>query len=151
RSSCDSADCRGFGQAVKGVAAMMMKEWWPSMTWLGADPGGMDNFGVAVLREDGTYDTQCVNCADEAITWIGKFGRRHGVGIDCPLWWSSGRGGGRKADQWLRDQGIPAGTVQSANSLQGAVLVQGIMFAVRLRERYQGVLITEAHPKALLR
>jgi hypothetical protein len=41
--------------------------------------------------------------------------------------------------------------VQSANSLQGVVLVQGIMFAARLRERYQGVLITEAHPKALLR
>jgi predicted nuclease with RNAse H fold len=130
---------------------MMMKEWWPSMTWFGADPGGADNFGVAVLREDGTYNTQCVNCADEAITWIREFGRPNGVGIDCPLWWSSGRGGGRKVDQWLRDQGIPPGTVQAPNSLQGAVLVQGIMFAVRLRERYQGVLITEAHPKALLR
>ena len=61
------------------------------------------------------------------------------------------KAGGRKADQWIRDHGIPPGTVQSANSLQGAALVQGVMFAVRLRERYQGVLITEAHPKALLR
>jgi predicted nuclease with RNAse H fold len=136
---------------MKGGAAMMMKEWWPKMTWFGADPGGADNFGVAVFREDGTYVTKCVSCADEALNWICKFGRPNGAGIDCPLWWSSGQGGGRKADQWIRDHGIPPGTVQSANSLQGAALVQGVMFAVRLRERYQGVLITEAHPKALLR
>ncbi len=38
----------------------MMKEWWPKMIWFGADPGGADNFGVAVLREDGTYVTKCV-------------------------------------------------------------------------------------------
>jgi predicted nuclease with RNAse H fold len=123
----------------------------PSMTWVGADPGGTNNFGVAVLREDGTYNTQCVSCAEEAIIWMNEFGCPNGVGIDCPLWWSSGRGGGRKADQWLRDQGIPPRTVQSANSLRGAVLMQGIMFAVRLREHHQGVPITEAHPKALLR
>ena len=123
---------------------MKMSQW-----WFGADPGGVDNFGIAVLRKDGTYDTKCVNCVDDAMDWIG--GRPNGVGIDCPLWWSSGQGGGRESDQWIRDQGIPPGTVQSANSLQGAVLLQGMMLAVRLRERYGDVLITEAHPKAVLR
>ncbi len=85
------------------------------------------------------------------MAWICEIGRPHGVGIDCPLWWSSGQGGGRKADQWIRKEGrISSGTVQSANSLQGAVLVQGMMLAMMLRERYPGVPITEAHPKALL-
>ena len=68
------------------------------MTWFGADPGGENNFGIAVLYEDGTYKTKCVDCADEAIDWIRKFGRPNGAGIDCPLWWSSGQGGGREAD-----------------------------------------------------
>jgi len=60
------------------------------------------------------------------------------------------KAGGRKADQWIRDHGIPPGTVQSANSLQEAVLVQVIMLAMLMRERYPGIPITEAHPKALL-
>ncbi len=46
---------------------MMMKEWWPSMTWFAR--AARDNFGVAVLREDGTYVTKCVSCADEALNW----------------------------------------------------------------------------------
>jgi predicted nuclease with RNAse H fold len=142
-----TAAARGSREA----GAMKMSEWWPTMTWFGADPGGVDNFGVAALREDGTYDTKCVSCADDAMNWVRSLGRPNGVGIDCPLWWSSGRGGGRKADQWIRDQGIPQGTAQSANSLQGAALVQGVMFAVRVRERYRGALITETHPKAVLR
>jgi predicted nuclease with RNAse H fold len=122
------------------------------MTWFGADPGGENNFGIAVLYEDGKYKTRCVGCVDEAMEWICEIGRPNGVGIDCPLWWSSGQGGGRKADQWIRKEGrISSGTVQSANSLQGAVLVQGMMLAVRLRNRYRGILITEAHPKAVLR
>jgi predicted nuclease with RNAse H fold len=130
---------------------MKTSEWWPTMTWFGADPGGAENFGVAILREDGTYVTGCVSCADDAVDWVREHGRPNGVGIDCPLWWSSGRSGGRKADQWLRDRGISPGTVQEANSLRGATLVQGVMLAVRLRERYPRLLITEAHPKAVLR
>jgi predicted nuclease with RNAse H fold len=119
------------------------------MVWFGADPGGTKNFGVAILRDDGTYRTKCVNCADEAVEEISE--RPGGIGIDCPLWWSSSRSSDRMADRWLRAQGVPPGTVQTANSLRGAALVQGAMLAFRARERYAGVPITEAHPKALLR
>jgi predicted nuclease with RNAse H fold len=119
------------------------------MLWFGADPGGKKNFGVAILRDDGSYCTKCVDCADEAVEWMSE--RPGGIGIDCPLWWSSSRSSDRLADRWLRAQGVPSGTVQTANSLRGAALVQGAMFAVRARERYVGVTITEAHPKALLR
>src|SRR5258708_39832371 len=99
---------------MKGGAAMMMKEWWPKMTWFGADPGGADNFGVAVLRENGTCVTKCVSGADEALNWICKFGRPKGAGIDCPLWWASGQGGGRTPHQAVADQGMSPATGRSA-------------------------------------
>jgi predicted nuclease with RNAse H fold len=116
--------------------------------WFGADPGGTKNFGVALLRNDGSYCPGCVDHADAAVEQM--VDRPGGIGIDCPLWYSSARSSDRKADQWLRSQGVPPGTVQTANSLRGAALVQGAMFAFRARERYPGVAITEAHPKALL-
>lgn len=42
-----------------------------------------------------------------------------------------------------------AGVVQDVNSLRGACLVQGVMAALKLRELYPALPITEAHPKAL--
>jgi hypothetical protein len=41
-------------------------------------------------------------------------------------------------------------TVAHVNSLRGACLVQGVLAAVTLRERWPSILITESHPKALL-
>src|SRR5438445_13243069 len=67
------------------------------------------------------------------------------------MWWSSKAGGGRRADSLIRSTyGIHSGTVQSVNSLRGAVVIQGIMLAMRLRERHPELPITESHPKALL-
>lgn len=118
--------------------------------WFGADPGGRLTFGVAVLHEDGTFDTAVVSSADEAMAWYR--GVPMGVGIDAPLWWSSGQSSDRQADRFIRTTyRIASGTVQTANSLKGAVLVQGIMLAQRLRERFPLAPITEAHPKALLK
>jgi predicted nuclease with RNAse H fold len=104
------------------------------MIWFGADPGGKKNFGVAILKDDGSYCTKCVDCADDALSWLSEF-RPNDIGIDCPLWWSSARGSDRKADKWLRARGVPSGTVQTANSLRGAALVQGAMLAFRARQR----------------
>lgn len=118
--------------------------------WFGADPGGKLTFGVAVLHDDGTFNTAVVSSADEALAWFK--GEPAGVGIDAPLWWSSGQSSDRQADRYIRTTyRIPSGTVQTANSLKGAVLIQGVMLALRLRERFPSVPITEAHPKALLK
>jgi predicted nuclease with RNAse H fold len=116
-------------------------------------PRGAKAFGVAVLRDDGTYETNTVSFADEAAQWLGERGHEVvGAGIDAPLWWSSGDSGDRQADQWLRRHyKISGGTVQPMNSLRGAALVQGVMLAVRLRQRQSHLSITEAHPKALLK
>lgn len=122
--------------------------------WIGADPGGDNNFGVAILLPDGSAHTRCVSFADEAVDvvcgWL-EGSSPAGVGVDAPLWWSSGRSGGRLVDQCLRDDyGLSGGQVQAPNSLRGAALVQGAMFVLRIRERFPKVRVTETHPKALL-
>jgi predicted nuclease with RNAse H fold len=120
------------------------------MAWFGADPGGNNKFGIAKLDGDGSFNTWCCSSVDEAVQLIDD--DAEGVGIDCPMWWSSGIGGGRKVDAWLRNTyKIPSGTVQSVNSLRGAVVVQGVLLAMRLRERSPNVPISETHPKALLK
>lgn len=122
--------------------------------WVGADPGGKGNFGIAVLTDGDQPLTSSVDCADEAVAFVRESlaGVPHGVGVDTPLWWSSGRSGDRFVDQWLRKRyGLAGGEVQAANSLRGATLTQGAMFIQRLREIYPGVPVTESHPKALLK
>src|SRR5260370_207276 len=102
--------------------------------WVGADPGGAKAFGLAMLSTSGDVRTFCGSWGDEA---VGKITSRPlGVGVDAPLWWSSGRSAEREADRWIRRKhGISSGTVQTANSLRGAALVQGVMFVSRLREK----------------
>lgn len=123
-------------------------------TWIGADPGGKGNFGMAILEADGTSRTYIVDCTEDAIQIVKDEvkTRPAGVGVDAPLWWSSGRSSDRHADQWLRQTyGLSGGQVQAANSLRGAVLVQGLLFVQRIRELFSDVGITETHPKALIK
>lgn len=122
--------------------------------WVGADPGGKGNFGIAILMKTGQPSAKSVNCADDAIDFIRGYLQQppSGVGIDAPLWWSSGPSGDRQADRWLRTTyGLSGGQVQTVNSLRGAALVQAAMFIHRLREYYPGVPVTESHPKVLLK
>ncbi len=69
------------------------------------------------------------------------------------MWWSSATKGNRKADRWLRCKygNASPGKVLAINSLYGAVLAQGAMFAVELRQRFSELPITEAHPGLFLR
>lgn len=122
--------------------------------WVGADPGGKGNFGIAILADGSDPECSCVDCADEAIAFVrGHLDRSPtGVGVDAPLWWSSGQSGDRLADQWLRKRyRLSGGEVQAANSLRGAALTQAAMFVQRVRESFPAVPVTESHPKALLK
>ncbi len=122
--------------------------------WIGADPGGKGRFGVAVLRDGCEPKSDCVDCADAALSFVrGEIsGAPAGMGVDAPLWWSGGLSSDRHADQWLRKRhSLSGGQVQAANSLRGAALVQAVMFIQLLREVYPAVPVTEVHPKALLR
>lgn len=120
--------------------------------WVGADPGGMNNFGLAFLDMAGK-ELKCdtVSSVDEAVTQIVRNGPPLGLGIDAPMWWSSQECAGRIADNKIRTRyRILSGTVQSVNSLRGAALVGGMMLAQRIREKFPDTKITETHPKALL-
>lgn len=121
--------------------------------WVGADPGGAKNFGLCVLSREGTK-TWCVDSAGEAVQLVFDECQRTpaGVGVDAPLWWSSGRSSDRLADQWIRKtHKLSGGEVQSVNSLRGAALAQGMLFVDGLRERFPGVPVTESHPNAVLK
>lgn len=120
---------------------------------MGADPGGADKFGLATIDAHGGMVCNTVSSVDEAIEFITAMKiTPSGLGIDAPMWWSSGNGGGRKVDEKIRSKyGIHPGTVQSVNSLRGAALVGGALLAFRIRRAYaQDIGVTEAHPKALL-
>ncbi len=121
--------------------------------WIGADPGGLGNFGVAILQ-GGQVITKCVDHTDAAVQFVCSVISKTtpaGIGVDAPLWWCSGRSSDRRADQWIRETyGLSGGQVQTANSLRGSALVQGALFVERMREKYPDVPVTESHPKALL-
>ena len=124
----------------------------PDGAWIGADPGGKNKFGVAALSSDGDVESERFSCAREAVAWVVNMNvSLLGVGIDAPLWWSSGISGARHADQWLRDQYPQArNSVMLINSIFGGVLIQGFLFATELRQRFPNVPVTEAHPKLTL-
>ena len=119
--------------------------------WVGADPGGKGNFGLAFLDISGCLICASVSSVDEAVEQIVGRGKPLGMGIDAPMWWSSCKAGAREADTRIRKKyGIPSGTVQSPNSLRGAALVGGMMLVYRVRQKFARAMVTETHPKALL-
>ena len=107
---------------------------------------------MAALSSDGAVESERFSCAREAVVWVDALNVSPlGVGVDAPLWWSSGPSGARKADQWLRGRYPPArNSVMFVNSIFGGVLIQGFLFAAELRQRFPNLRVTEAHPKLLL-
>lgn len=130
------------------------------MDLIGFDPGGKDAFGWAVLSVE--LSGQCVglrcgvvSTAPDAIQAAQEVlsSAPTGVGIDAPLYWVER--GDRVVDRHIRrrvlDAGGSSGTVSAINSLQGACVAQGIICARLAQVKWPTALITEAHPKALLR
>ena len=130
---------------------------------LGFDPGGKGSFGWAVgeiatelpvrLRETGTAD-HAQGAVDGVRAALRDSDTVVAAGLDSPMYWTpSGR---RAADtavrKWIADLGAPApgGTVQHPSSLRGACVVQGPTCGILLRRHFQGLSLSECHPKALL-
>ena len=131
--------------------------------FLGFDPGGSGKFGWCVSTGDSDLPLSVrasghASNALDAITRVEKHlyeGENvAGAGIDAPLaWpWTGGRNCDASLRTVLRDRGAPSpsGSVQHVNSLRGACAVQGVLLAVRLQESFQGIRVTESHPKAFL-
>jgi hypothetical protein len=129
------------------------------MRFVGFDPGGEKAFGWAVLEAapggllllGGGVVTGATAAVASASALIGE--APAAIGIDAPLFWISD--GDRRADLKVRalvcGAGGSPGTVNHVNSLRGACLVQGILAARLSHERWPDAIVTEAHPKALLR
>lgn len=130
------------------------------MKFIGLDPGGQNSFGWAVLciGDSGVpagLSTGVSSHADVALQQAAEVTgcAPNAIGIDAPLFWVAA--GDRKADARIRKLVCAAGgrssTVGHVNSLRGACLVQGVLAAHRVAELWPSALVTEAHPKALLR
>lgn len=131
------------------------------MNLLGFDPGGLNNFGWASLRigNSGVPTAIKTGISSTVSTALNEASRSidgavpDAVGIDAPLFWVTK--GDRNADRCIRrlvcDNGGHSGTVGHVNSLRGACLVQGVLAAHQVAASWASTLVTEAHPKALLR
>nr|WP_298746281.1 DUF429 domain-containing protein [uncultured Brevundimonas sp.] len=122
------------------------------MITLGFDPGGGDGFGCAVMTDESSTSAT-TGSVDEAVDWVVTElnGRRpDGAGIDTLLFWQTTRSGWRGADEYLRAR-FPArrNSVLCSNGLYGSMAVQGATLAVRLRELWPNLFLTETHPKVL--
>lgn len=122
------------------------------MTFIGFDPGGAGGFGCAVLR-GGRSACATVDSVDAAVRWA--TGACEGstpaaAGIDTLLFWQTTPSGWRGADEYLRRR-YPRSknSVLSSNGLFGSMSVQGATLALRLRERWPDIVLTETHPKVL--
>jgi hypothetical protein len=76
--------------------------------WFGADPGGQNSFGTAILHQNGSFETGITSYTDETMQWLLTRVEEQkltpvSAGIDAPLWWSSGRAGERKVDRILHN------------------------------------------------
>ena len=123
------------------------------MTFIGFDPGGATSgFGCAILQgERSTCAT--VDSVDGAMRWAAEAcggTTPAAAGIDTLLFWQTTPSGWRGADEYLRRR-YPGSrsSVLCSNGLYGSMSVQGATLALRLRELWPDVVLTETHPKVL--
>lgn len=122
---------------------------------LGYDPGGNGSHGVAAIkiregRIENPVETATLNTAKCVIGWTEKFNPIVGLGVDTLTYWSTGRGGWRAADLWLREKYESVkGKVIAPGGLRGAMVLNGMSVLITLRDRHENLPITETHPKVL--
>ncbi len=123
--------------------------------FLGFDPGGKGRFGWSICTVDAGQFKQdrsgTVWCATDAVKEVNcnlpPNARVLGAGIDAPMFWDKAGNPWRKADKIIKRYG--GGSPVSLNGLRGSVVVQGILLAVLLRERFAKLPITEVFPSGL--
>ncbi len=128
---------------------------------LGYDPGGVGksevgNNGAAIITmEQGVVISTKVGSlksVDETFNWfkenIGDEIEVKAAGIDTLLSWSTGVQGLRRMDQHLREKYPEVRqSIIASNGLYGAMVVQGMSMAIRLREKWNQLILNETHPK----
>lgn len=125
--------------------------------FLGYDPGGNHNHGVAVLHVQGAVPVGAavgvVAHAGQVFAWLqAAIGTRRpiAIGIDTLTLLNTGASGWRPADSHLR-AAYPSvlNSVTAPNSLYGSMPLNGIAVALLLRAAHPTIDVTETHPKVL--
>lgn len=120
----------------------------------GYDPGGNDKHGLAIGKyEDGhciSIEIDTLPYAESVIDRLLSVPGLLALGVDTLVCWSTGRSGDRPADKWLRSHysGV-RNSIQSPNSLYGAMALSGASVISSLNRERPGLHITETHPKVL--
>ena len=121
---------------------------------VGYDPGGDRAHGLAVLSlTDGraqAVDTRTCETTEEVIEYVGSLDMVAALGVDTLTCWSTGTGGWRPADRWLRDRYREVrNSVMTPNGLAGSMGLNGMSVLISMRARLPNVMIVETHPKVL--
>ena len=126
----------------------------PNELIVGYDPGGDGAHGVALLslvqgRPESVRARTCAT-VQEVIEYIEGLGTVVALGVDTLTCWSTGRGGWRPADRWLRERYTNVrNSVMTPNGLAGSMGLNGMSVLITARDRNREVLIVETHPKVL--
>lgn len=121
---------------------------------LGYDPGGDGKHGVAVLHlKNGLpteIETRTLATSEAAIEYFVGLKNVRAFGIDTLTCWSTGPGGWRPADRWLRRR-YPrvAHSVVTPNGLFGSMGLNGPAVLLECRAVNPSLITTETHPKVL--
>jgi hypothetical protein len=127
-----------------------------SETFVGYDPGGNRAHGLAELQvADGkpiSIISRTLRSAEEVIAGLEVLASVSALGVDTLSCWSTGGGGWRPADRWLREQKQyekVRNSVTTPNGLFGSMSLNGMAVLVESRRKFPNVMITETHPKVL--
>ena len=120
--------------------------------FLGFDPGGNGNYGVALLAGP-RASTATVQNIEEAINWTTEACGNSipiAAGIDTLLHWATGNGGLRSADYLLKKTyPTVSKSIIAPNSLYGAMTLGGMGLSIQLRRKWPRVQLNETHPKVI--
>lgn len=121
---------------------------------IGYDPGGNSCHGFAVLHISSgkakNVDSLTRETAEDVIRDIQNQGKLLAAGIDTLTCLSTGSGGWRPADRWMRKKYKDVrNSIVSPNGLYGSMSLNGQSILISLRQSQPDLLITETHPKVI--
>jgi hypothetical protein len=122
--------------------------------FVGYDPGGDGAHGVAQLSlvegKAAITSTETLGTAEDVITFLESLPTVAGIGVDTLTCWSTGGGGWRPADRWLRERYKEVrNSVMTPNGLAGSMGLNGMSVLLAVRHRLPNLPIIETHPKVL--
>ena len=112
---------------------------------VGYDPGGDGAHGIALLSLDAGRTTNVVtktfDTTEAVITYVDRCSDVLALGVDTLTCWSTGPGGWRPADRWLRARyETVRNSVMTPNGLAGSMGLNGMSVLLAMRAEYpQGI------------